>query len=157
MDRTWKDIEYRVFENKGIVLCKLWSCRYAAVDRINECAKLSEDDEINYLICEDNITLFANFFMIKLLSDKNEGTIYSLQRLLKKKDIVKVTINFNNGVKQDFELAKRRIAHDSILENTYEETYIDSNDDLCIMVTDKNIRYKKELFAQFFLFDKNIL
>ena len=50
MDRTWKDIEYRVFENKGIVLCKLWSCRYAAVDRINECAKLSEDDEINYLI-----------------------------------------------------------------------------------------------------------
>jgi hypothetical protein len=104
-------------------------------------------DEINYLICEDNITLFANFFMIKLLSDKNEGTIYSLQRLLKKKDIVKVTINFNNGVKQDFELAKRRIAHDGILENTYEETYIDSNDDLCIMVTDKNIRYKKELFA----------
>ena len=104
-------------------------------------------DEINYLICEDNITLFANFFMIKLLSDKNEGTIYSLQRLLKKKDIVKVTINFNNGVKQDFELAKRRIAHDGLLENIYEDTYIDSNDDLCIMVTDKNIRYKKELFA----------
>jgi hypothetical protein len=104
-------------------------------------------DEINYLICEDNITLFANFFMIKLLSDKNEGTIYSLQRLLKKKDIVKITINFKNGKKQDFELTKRRIAKNGMLENLYEDAYLDDNNNLCIMVTDKNIKYKKELFA----------
>ena len=76
-------------------------------------------DEMNYLLCEDQITLFANFFMIKI---KNEE-------------------------KQDFELIKRRIAKNGILENTYEDAYLDDNNDLCIMVTDKNIKYKKELFA----------
>ncbi len=111
-------------------------------------ANLDENgDEINYLICDDQVTLYANFFMIKLLADKNEDIVFTLQRLLKKKDIIKITINFNNGAKQEFNLAKRRIAHDGLLENIYEDTYIDGNDDLCIMVTDKNIKYKKELFA----------
>ncbi len=111
-------------------------------------ANLDENgDEINYLMCDDQVTLYANFFMIKLLADKNEDTVFTLQRLLKKKDIIKITINFNNGAKQEFNLAKRRIAHDGLLENIYEDTYIDNNDDLCIMVTDKNIKYKKELFA----------
>jgi hypothetical protein len=58
-----------------------------------------------------------------------------------------VTINFTNGQKQSFDLCKRRIAKNGILENTYEDAYLDSNNDLCIMVTDKNIKYKKELFA----------
>lgn len=105
-------------------------------------------DEINYLLCEDQVTLFANFFMIKIKNnDAENNTLLILQRLLKKKDIIHVTINFNNGHKQAFELAKRRIAKNGILENTYEDAYLDSNNDLCIMVTDKNIRYKKELFA----------
>ena len=105
-------------------------------------------DEMNYLLCEDQITLFANFFMIKIKNEENDNeSIIVLQRLLKKKDIIKVTINFKNGEKQDFELIKRRIAKNGILENTYEDAYLDDNNNLCIMVTDKNIKYKKELFA----------
>ncbi len=105
-------------------------------------------DEMNYLLCEDQITLFANFFMIKIKNEENDNeSIIVLQRLLKKKDIIKVTINFKNGEKQDFELIKRRIAKNGILENTYEDAYLDDNNDLCIMVTDKKIKYKKELFA----------
>ena len=105
-------------------------------------------DEINYLLCEDQITLFANFFMIKIKNnDSEDNTLLILQRLLKKKDIINVTINFTNGHKQSFELVKRRVAKNGILENTYEDAYLDTNNDLCIMVTDKNIRYKKELFV----------
>ncbi len=105
-------------------------------------------DEMNYLLCEDQITLFANFFMIKIKNEENDNeSIIVLQRLLKKKDIIKVTINFKNGEKQDFELIKRRIAKNGILENTYEDAYLDDNNDLCIMVTNKKIKYKKELFA----------
>ena len=86
--------------------------------------------------------------MIKIKNEENDNeSIIVLQRLLKKKDIIKVTINFKNGEKQDFELIKRRIAKNGILENTYEDAYLDDNNDLCIMVTDKNIKYKKELFA----------
>ena len=105
-------------------------------------------DEMNYLLCEDQITLFANFFMIKIKNeDNNDDTVLVLQRLLKKKDIIKVTINFKNGEKQDFELVKRRVAKNGLLENTYEDAYLDNNNDLCIMVTDKQVKYKKELFA----------
>lgn len=105
-------------------------------------------DEMNYLLCEDQITLFANFFMIKIKNeDNNDEAVLVLQRLLKKKDIIKITINFKNGGKQDFELIKRRIAKNGLLENSYEDAYLDDNNDLCIMVTDKDIRYKKELFA----------
>ena len=105
-------------------------------------------DEINYLLCEDQVTLFANFFMIKIKNnDSEDNTLLILQRLLRKKDIIHVTINFTNGHKQAFELAKRRVAKNGILENTYEDAYLDNNNDLCIMVTDKNIKYKKELFA----------
>ena len=105
-------------------------------------------DEINYLLCEDQITLFANFFMIKIKNQISEDdTLLVLQRLLKKKDIIKVTINFKNNQKQSFDLVKRRVAKNGLLENTYEDAYLDNNNDLCIMVTDKNIKYKKELFA----------
>ena len=42
-------------------------------------ANLDENgDEINYLICDDQVTLYANFFMIKLLADKNEDTVFTL-------------------------------------------------------------------------------
>lgn len=105
-------------------------------------------DEINYLLCEDQITLFANFFMIKIKNnDSEDNTLLILQRLLKKKDIIKITINFTNNQKQSFDLVKRRIAKNGILENSCEDAYLDTNNDLCIMVTDKNIKYKKELFA----------
>ena len=100
-------------------------------------------DEINYLLCEDQITLFANFFMIKIKNQISEDdTLLVLQRLLKKKDIIKVTINFKNNQKQSFDLVKRRVAKNGLLENTYEDAYLDNNNDLCIMVTDKNIKYK---------------
>ena len=53
-------------------------------------------DEMNYLLCDDQITLFANFFMIKIKNeDKNNDSLIILQRLLKKKDIIKITIKFS--------------------------------------------------------------
>ena len=86
--------------------------------------------------------------MIKIKNQISEDdTLLVLQRLLKKKDIIKVTINFKNNQKQSFDLVKRRVAKNGLLENTYEDAYLDNNNDLCIMVTDKNIKYKKELFA----------
>lgn len=102
-----------------------------------------EGEEISYGYNEDN-HLVANFFMIKINNDSKEiAEVY--QRLANKKDITGITLCFTNGSRQDFDIPKKRIACDGVMENKYEYTY-DINNDLGIIVTDKNIRYKKELF-----------
>lgn len=104
-----------------------------------------EGEEINYMIDKEE-NYYANFFMIKLLNkDDEDATI--IKRLLNKKDIINIGINFTNGKYILFNLSKRRVAEKGILENKYEESFKDDDNNLCIIVTDKKIKYKKELFA----------
>lgn len=101
-------------------------------------------DEIKY-VRSDNGTLSANFFMIKLENtDSNSANI--IERIVKQRDIVKVGVSFTNGNYQEFDLAKKRVANNGVIQNMYEETFYDNND-LCIIITDKNLKYKENLFA----------
>ena len=101
-------------------------------------------DEISYGIKNDSLE--ANYFMIKILNDKSYEANEVIKRLKDKKDIVKLSIYFTNGKKQVFEIPTKRIRIDDSLINKYEETF-DVDDDLGIIITDKEIKYKKELFA----------
>ena len=104
-----------------------------------------EGEEISYLVDSEDV-YFANFFMIKLLNHDDEDNAV-INRLLKKKDIVNVGINFSNGKYLLFNIAKKRVNDKGLLENTCEDAFKDENNNLCIMVTDMKIKYKKELFA----------
>ena len=102
-------------------------------------------NEINYDKIKNTDSLFANFFMIKILKDESTDSIINIERLLKKRDIVKIGINFTNGKYQIFELAKKRVANKGSLVNEYEDAFMDNNG-LCILISDKNIKYKNNLF-----------
>lgn len=103
-------------------------------------------DEKNYDIVPETKSLFANFFMIKILHANNQESYLAQERLLSRRDIIKVTITLINGIRQDFELSKRRVVQNGPLENVYEKTFM-QDEDLCIIVTDKKIRYVENLFA----------
>jgi hypothetical protein len=55
-------------------------------------------------------------------------------------------VSFTNGGYQEFEVAKKRVANNGKIENIYEDAFYD-NEDLCIVITNKDIKYKKNLFA----------
>jgi len=101
-------------------------------------------DEIPYGV-KDN-SLEANYFMVKILNDKSYDANEVIGRLKSKKDIVGLSIHFTNGKTQKFTIPKKRIQEDGVLVNKYEDAF-DDEDDLCIIICDKDIRYKKELFA----------
>ncbi|HQC84137.1 MAG TPA: hypothetical protein PLB45_04630 [Bacilli bacterium] len=103
-------------------------------------------DEVEYELGNKDDNLYANYFMIKILNDNNVKTYENMDRMLKKKDIVSVNIHFTNGRSQIFDLAKNRVRDNGVLVNKYEEAFKDE-DNLCIVVSDKKIRYVKELFA----------
>ena len=103
-------------------------------------------DEINYSAISDLNSLFANFFMIKILKDETPGMSHVINHLMSKQDIVKIGISFTNGKYQEFELPKRRIANQGMVINKYENAFFDEDNNLCILITDKNLKYKKELF-----------
>ncbi len=103
-------------------------------------------DEKNYDIVPNTRSLFANFFMVKILKENNQESYLAQERLQSRRDIVKVTITLINGIRQDFELAKRRIVQNGALENVYETTFM-QDEDLCIIVSDKKIKYMENLFA----------
>ena len=101
-------------------------------------------DEIPY--GESNNSLDANYFMIKILNDKTYDANEVINRLKNKKDIIGLSIHFTNGKTQKFNIPKRRIQEEGMLINKYEDVFTDE-DDLCIIISDKDIKYKKELFA----------
>ena len=110
-------------------------------------ANIDDDgNEVSYKVNKKNNILNANFFMIKVIKSINPESNLLLDRLFKRKDIVKIGISFTSGKYQEFNICKNRIVKNGIMENDYEETFYD-NKDLCILITDKNIKYKKELFA----------
>ena len=97
-------------------------------------------DEVSYGVNGNNLQ--ANYFMIKIIKDANDV----IERLMSKPDIVSLSIHFTNGKTQTFEIPKNRIQKNGLLVNKYEDVFLDE-DDLCIIISDKDIKYKKELFA----------
>lgn len=91
-----------------------------------------------------NDSLQANFFLIRINNEEPYNEI--IKRLYEQKDIVKIELLFTNGNSQEIYLPKKRIISNGIMHNKYEYTYM-INNDLCIIVTDKKIKYKENLFA----------
>ena len=100
-------------------------------------------DEISYE--KDNEgNLSANFFMVKL-QKTDEGSATIMKNIMKQRNITKVGISFTNGGYQELQLAKKRVASNGKIQNSYEDTFYE-NEDLCIIITNKNIKYKENLF-----------
>ena len=101
-------------------------------------------DEVSYGVNED--ILEANYFMIKIINDKSYEANEVIKRIKEKKDITKLSVYFTNGRKQVFDIPLKRVRMNDSLINKYEELF-DIDEDLGIIITDKDIKYKKELFA----------
>lgn len=106
----------------------------------------SNGDEAKYNIFDNSNELGANFFMIKILDEFAKDAQDLYKRLFSKKDIVKICLSFTNGLKQEFVIPKKRVANNGVMENKYEEI-LELDDGFGIIVTDKNLKYKKELFV----------
>lgn len=105
-------------------------------------ANINENgEEINYI--KKNGTLQANFMIIKLLHDESYSEI--LKRLYECKDITKIELLFTNGNNQKIDLSTKRVMYNGSMFNKYENTYM-INNDLCILVSDKKIKYCENLF-----------
>ena len=110
-------------------------------------ANINEDgDEINYNMLNDYNSLFANFFMIKILQSDSKSINNIIKNIDEKNNIIKVGINFTSGKYQEFDLPKQRIASNGKLINKLEKNFYDEKNNLCIIISDKNIKYVKELF-----------
>lgn len=106
-------------------------------------ANINDDgDENKYK--KNNQKLEANFFMVRIIKDTETAT--PIRKLSKINNIVKVEVFFTNGISQEFEIPKKRVAQNRQLINVYEETFTDESG-LCILITNKKIRYKENLFA----------
>ncbi len=110
-------------------------------------ANINDDgDEINYNIINDVNSLFANFFMIKIINNDSKAINQIIKNIEDKNNITKVGINFTSGKYQEFDLPKQRIASNGKLINKLERNFYDEKNNLCIVISDKNIKYIKELF-----------
>jgi len=110
-------------------------------------ANINEDgDEINYNMLNDYNSLFANFFMIKILQSDSKSINNIIKNIDEKNNIIKVGINFTSGKYQEFDLPKQRVASNGKLINKLEKNFYDDQNNLCIIVSDKKIKYAKELF-----------
>ncbi len=103
-----------------------------------------EGNEIKYKKKKNDFE--ANFFMVRILNDDTGIINNSIRRLLSKKDIIGLSICFKDGTKQDFAIPKRRVLMDGEMSNKYEEAFMDENN-LCILISDKKIKFKRNLFA----------
>ena len=99
-------------------------------------------EEIAFLSKENSNRLTANFVMIRLTDDiieynlTNNNLKENAFKLLKENKIKEIDINFKNGYMQPF------------MFNIKNETYILKNtNDLCILLSDNDIKYKDNLFA----------
>lgn len=105
----------------------------------------NDGDEISYDQTDNHRDLYANFFMIKLLSNGLKTNKNYINRLYNKKDIVKIALHFTNGKIQCFDLPKKRIVNNGAMENKYQTCFYE-NDNLCILISDKNVKFKENFF-----------
>ena len=131
-----KNINIKLNSNEIIIATpKMFENLY--ISNLNE-----SGDEIAFISNEKNNHLKANFFMIKL---SNEIIEYNLTnnslkenafKLLREKKIKEVEINFKNGYSQPFTF------------NINKEIFSQKrNNDLCLLLSEHNIKYKNNLFA----------
>lgn len=106
-------------------------------------ANIDENGEETKYMRKNN-NLYANFFMIRIHNDDINNEI--VKRLYQKKDIIKIELFFTNGVSQEIILPQKRVIIDGIMHNKYEYTHL-INNDLCILVSDKKIKYINNLFV----------
>lgn len=102
----------------------------------------NDGEEIAFLSHKNSNRLTANFVMIKL---NDEVIEYNLTKnnlkenafkLLKENKIKEIDINFKNGYTQPF------------MFNIKNETFIIKNqNDLCLLLSDIDVKYKNNLFA----------
>ena len=50
MSEIKRDVEYLVFEDKGVVVCKLWNCHFIALDRLAKYSFFSVWNPEKYLV-----------------------------------------------------------------------------------------------------------
>jgi len=99
-------------------------------------------EEIAFLSKENSNRLTANFIMIKLSDQIIEYNLTKNNikenafKLLKEKKIKEIDINFKNGYSQPFMF--------DVTNDTY---FIKNPNDLCILLSDIDIKYKDNLFA----------
>ena len=98
-------------------------------------------EEKNYE--KGNEGLKANLLKIKII---NKNAIQAINYIKNNQNIIKLRIIFKNGYHQNFVLAKKRIAQNGKLINKY-ENLIQIDEDLGLIITDLDIKFKKELFA----------
>ena len=73
-------------------------------------ANIDDDgNEMNYVLSNPN-TLYANFFMLRIVKDHNYDVAKIIDRLYRFHDIIKIGISFTNGKYQEFDIAKKREA-----------------------------------------------
>lgn len=99
-------------------------------------------DEIAFISKENSNHLKANFFMVKLNQEIIEYNLTkntlkeNAFKLLKDKKIKEVEINFKNGYSQPF-----------IFNINKDPFTIKDSNDLCILISEHDIKYKENLFA----------
>ena len=84
--------------------------------------------------------------MIKILQSDSKSINNIIKNIDEKNNIIKVGINFTSGKYQEFDLPKQRVASNGKLINKLEKNFYDDQNNLCIIVSDKKIKYAKELF-----------
>jgi len=102
----------------------------------------SQGEEIAFIQNQTSNSLTANFFMIEISEDIIEYNLThnnlkeNAFKLLKNSAISEVNINFKNGYSQPF------------LFNIKKEKFIlQTNNNLCIIFSEQDIKYKENLFA----------
>lgn len=109
-------------------------------------ANLNNDgDEVKYGVSDGSDNLIANFFMVKVSNDFSKEQADSYNKLVRRKDIIGICLSFTNGKRQEFEIPKKRVANNGVMENKYEEIF-NFEDATGILITDKSLKYKEELF-----------
>ena len=102
----------------------------------------SRGEEIAFIQSENSNKLTANFFMIEISDEVIEYNLTKNNlkdnafKLLKNSVIKEVNINFKNGYTQPF------------LFNIKKENFISqNNNNLCVLLSEQNIKYKENLFV----------
>jgi len=113
-------------------------------DHFYICNLDDEGNEIGYI--KENDDYVANFMMMKINNINDIEMIDTVNKIRNKNNISTVELCFTNGYRQSFRVPKKRVVKDGKMQNTCEELF-EFDDSLGIVITDKNLKYKKELFV----------
>lgn len=106
-----------------------------------------EANEIPYEKLLDTNILYANFFTLKINNNINDYYHKNIiKNIFDKKNIAEIVLNTTGEKTISFNLASSLDPFKKNNINTYDQSFI-QDDDLCILITPYNIKYKNHLFA----------